>query len=93
MSFTAPAWVPELPDIPDNVPLPDFMFDENHGRNAALDSKHPFVCGLSGRSYSVNETRDRIDFIARAIKEEFGWAPGEGTEWEKALGIFSLNTV
>ncbi|RFU28419.1 hypothetical protein B7463_g7918, partial [Scytalidium lignicola] len=93
MIFTTPSWVPKLPDIPDNVSIPDFMFDEKYGRHALLHSKHPFVCGLTGRSYSPNETLKRIELLARALKEELGWNSGEGSEWEKVLAVFSMNSI
>ncbi len=36
---------------------------------------------------------DRVDYLARALSNEFGWHPNEGTEWDKVIGIFALNTV
>ena len=36
---------------------------------------------------------DRVDHLARALSKEFGWEPNKGTEWDKVIGIFALNTV
>jgi hypothetical protein len=35
----------------------------------------------------------RVEHLARALSKEFGWQPNEGTEWDKVVGIFALNTV
>lgn len=39
------------------------------------------------------EMVDRVEQLARALSKEFGWAPNKGTEWDKVIGIFALNTV
>lgn len=36
---------------------------------------------------------DRVEHLARALSKEFGWRPNKGTEWDKVIGIFALNTV
>jgi hypothetical protein len=69
------------------------MLDDKYGRWPLKDSRNPFTCGLTGRTYSALELVDRVDYLARAMAKEFGWAPNEGTEWDKVVGIFALNTV
>jgi hypothetical protein len=32
MVFYPPSWVPKLPEVPDTVSIPDFLFDEQYGR-------------------------------------------------------------
>lgn len=93
MVFYPPAWVPELPYVPDDVPICDFMFDEKHGRAPVNSSKHPFTCGLSGRTYSASKVAERVDFLARALAKEFNWNPNQGSEWDKVAAIYSLNSV
>jgi hypothetical protein len=93
MPFYAPSWTPKLPDIPDSIPICDFMLDESFGRNPLNRSRAPFTCGLSGRSYSVLEVKERVEYLARGLAKEFGWHPNQGTEWDKVVGVFSLNTV
>lgn len=56
-------------------------------------SKNPYTCGLSGRTYSIREMIQRVDHLARALSKELEWKPNEGSEWDKVLGIFALNTV
>ena len=94
MVFLPPNWVPELPfDPPDSIPLSEFMLNEQYGRYPLHQSRQPFTCGLTGCGYSALEVRDRVDKLARALSKELGWKPTEGTEWDKVIGIFSLNTV
>ncbi|KAI9715074.1 MAG: hypothetical protein M1812_006192 [Candelaria pacifica] len=94
MVFTAPEWVPKLPfDPPDSIPINEFMLNELYGRHPLGYSQAPFTCGLSGTSYSALEVRDRVDCLARALAKEFDWHPNKGTEWNKVIGVFSLNTI
>lgn len=93
MPFTAPSWVPQLPEVPDYISLERFMFDENYGRYPLGYSRPPFSCALTGRSYSALEMKERVDYLSRALCKEFGFKPNEGSEWDKVVGIFSLNTI
>ena len=93
MGFTPPTWVPELPRIPDNISVEQFVFEEEHGRLPLRDSRPPFQCGLSGKSYSFLETRERVDFLARSIGKELGFKPIAGSEWNKVVAVFSVNTI
>jgi hypothetical protein len=94
MTFTAPSWVPQLPfDPPDSVSIADFMLEEHHGRHP-LGYSHPmFTCGLTGKKYSTLEVRERVDFLARGLAKELGWHPNRGTEWDKVIAVFAVNTV
>ncbi|EMF13428.1 phenylacetyl-CoA ligase [Sphaerulina musiva SO2202] len=93
MPFQSPSWVPALPEIPDSISVERFMFDENYGRFPLGYSKPPFVCALSGKSYPALEVKERVDYLARALCKEFGFKPNEGSEWDKVIACFSLNTV
>jgi acyl-CoA synthetase (AMP-forming)/AMP-acid ligase II len=94
MPFYSPSWVPKLPfDPPDSIPICDFIFDENYDRHPLGYSHAPFTCGLSGKSYSALEVKERVDFLARGLAKEFGFHPNEGTEWDKVIGVFALNTI
>ncbi|KAJ5689000.1 Acyl-CoA ligase inpC [Penicillium macrosclerotiorum] len=79
--------------IPDSIPINEFMLNERYGRVAHDSSRDPFTCGLTGKTYSSREVVDRVDHIARGLAKEFGWAPNEGTEWDKTLAVFSVNTI
>lgn len=69
------------------------MSNERYGRYALKDSRSPYTCGLTGKSYSASEVRERTDLLARGISKKLEFAPNEGTEWEKVVCLFSLNTV
>lgn len=79
--------------IPDSIPISQFMQDENYGRHPLGYSRNPFTCGLSGRTYTALELKERADHLARGISQELSWHPNKGTEWDKVAGIYSLNTI
>ncbi|GAM38805.1 hypothetical protein TCE0_033f09841 [Talaromyces pinophilus] len=93
MVFYPPPWVPKLPGVPDTVSIPDFLFDEQHGRRPLNKSWDPFTCGLSGRTRSAQEHKTRVDHLARALNREFGWKVNEGTEYDKVISVFAFNTI
>ncbi|KAF2492661.1 phenylacetyl-CoA ligase-like protein [Lophium mytilinum] len=94
MPFHPPSWVPQLPfDPPDSCTIAEFMFDENYGRYPLGYSKPPFTCGISGKEYSALEVKERVDFLSRGLAKELGWSPNVGTEWDKVIGVFSVNTL
>ncbi|KAL9124089.1 MAG: hypothetical protein Q9217_006545 [Psora testacea] len=80
-------------DPPDTVPLSEFMLSDRYGRQPLHHSRPPFTCGLTGAEYSALEVKDRVDALSRALSREFGWQPNHGTEWDKVIGVFSLNTI
>ncbi|RBA17479.1 hypothetical protein FPRO05_02203 [Fusarium proliferatum] len=94
MVFTSPSWVPNLPiNPPDSIPIAEFMKNEAYGRQPIAKSRHPFTCGITGRSYSSPELFERSESFARALAKRLQWQPNEGTPWDKVLAIFSLNTI
>jgi hypothetical protein len=78
---------------PDSLPIHEFMLNDAHRAHPTAESRNPFTCGLSGRTYTAQESADRAEFLARALSKELGWLPNTGAEWDKVIGIFSLNTV
>lgn len=96
MPFKQPGWVPNLQpetQIPDNISIPDFMFDEKYGRYSLVDSRPPFICGISGKALSTTDVRQQVDFLARGIAKELAWVVNEGLELDKVVCLFSFNTV
>ncbi|KAI8283135.1 Acyl-CoA ligase [Colletotrichum sp. SAR11_57] len=94
MVFTSPSWVPKLPiDPPDSITIGEFMNNEQYGRYPLVKARNPYTCGLSGRSYTASEVKQRTDYLARAISKKLEFAPNEGTEWDKVVALFSLNTI
>ncbi|KAJ2990375.1 hypothetical protein NUW58_g2983 [Xylaria curta] len=94
MVFTPPAWVPQLPfDPPDSIPLHEFIGSERYGRLPLNRSQNPFTCGLTGKTYTHAEMRERHELLARSLSKRMGWRPNEDTPWDKVIGLFSLNTI
>ena len=94
MVFTAPAWVPKLSqDPPDSIPLSEFILNEEYGRHPLHHSRPPFTCGLTGVEYTAADVRNRVSSLAQGLSKELGWLPNKGTEWDKVIGVFSVNTV
>lgn len=86
--------MPKLPfDPPDSVSVADFVLDENYGRHPLGYANNPFTCGLSGKTYSALEVKERVDYLARGLSKELGFEPNKGTEWDKVVAVFSLNTL
>jgi hypothetical protein len=69
------------------------MSSEAYGRRPISKSRNPFTCGLTGKTYTVTEAFQRREFLARALSKIMGWAPNDGTPWEKVVGVFSVNHV
>jgi ribosome assembly protein SQT1 len=66
----------------------------NEHRHAPLEkSKNPFTCGISGRTYTALEAKERVSFLARALSKDLGFEVNKGTEWDKVIGLYALNTV
>jgi acyl-CoA synthetase (AMP-forming)/AMP-acid ligase II len=69
------------------------MLDENYGRAPFGVSNPPFTCGLTGRSYDWFQVKERVDYLSRALTNELGMKPNVGSEWDKVVGVFSVNTI
>ncbi|KAJ5223484.1 4-coumarate--CoA ligase-like 7 [Penicillium chermesinum] len=82
-----------LGHIPDNIPISEFMLNEEYGRLPHSQSRDPYTCGLTGKTYSSRQVADRVDHIARGLAKEFNWSPNKGTEWDKTIAVFTLNTI
>lgn len=93
MVFTPPKWVPQLPEIPDTVPIPNFMFDEAHGRAPYNTSRDAYICGITGKKVTAKEQRQSYQYLARALAKELSWSVNSGSEYDKVCGVFALNTI
>jgi len=94
MPFYPPSWVPKMAlDPPDSISIDQFMLDPKYGRHPLEASHNPFTCGITGKSYSALEMGKRVDHLARSLSKELGYQPNKGTEFDKVIGVFSVNTV
>ncbi|KAM5346992.1 hypothetical protein ACJ41O_009997 [Fusarium nematophilum] len=80
-------------DPPDSVTIPDFVFTENYGRKPFARSRNPYTCGFTGKTYTTAQVVEREDLLARAIAKRLGYDVAEGTEWDRVVGLYSLNTI
>ncbi|RKK82615.1 hypothetical protein BFJ71_g15203 [Fusarium oxysporum] len=93
MVFLPPSWVPKLlRDPPDSVSIPDFMSNDAYGRYPLANARSPFVCGLTGKSYTAAEVVEREKNLAKAISKKLESTLG-GPEWDRVVTVFSLNTI
>ncbi|KAJ4202395.1 hypothetical protein NW759_015381 [Fusarium solani] len=94
MVFIPPGWVPQLPfDPPDSISIPEFVNNEKYGRCPIARSRNPFTCSVTGKSFTASQMIEREEYLARAIAQNLGYDSHEGTEWDRVVAVFSLNTV
>jgi hypothetical protein len=84
---------PILPDLPDAITVEEFINNPKYGRCPIADSRNPYTCGITGLTRSVDEAAQRTDYLARGIAKRLGFNPHEGTEWDRVVCLYSLNTV
>lgn len=91
--FYPPKLAGKVSQIPDTVSIHDFMLNEEHGRRRIAESLDPYTCGLTGKTFTAQQQKDRVAVLARAISRQLGWKVNEGSEYDKVAGIFAFNTV
>lgn len=69
------------------------MRNEIYGRCPIAKSRNPFTCGLTGKTYTVRESHQRSDLIAKALSKVMGWEPNADLPWDKVVCVFAFNTV
>lgn len=96
MPFTTPSYISKLPfDPPDSIPIHEFLFSngDKYGRYPIADSLPPFTCGITGKSHSAADVKDRIEWLSAALASDLGFDVNNGSEFDKVIGLFSFNTV
>lgn len=95
MAFYRPAWAPSLTDtdIPDDLSLSDFIFDDRFRPRRCADSSRPFIDSISGTGYDIPETRRRIDYLAAGLANQLGIEDISGDVWQRVVGLFAVNNV
>ncbi|KHN98708.1 secreted aspartic proteinase [Metarhizium album ARSEF 1941] len=79
--------------LPDSVTLEEFINKPGYGRHPIAESRDPYTCGITGLTRSVAQVARRTDHLARAIAEQLAFDPHEGTEWDRVVCLYSLNTI
>jgi hypothetical protein len=80
-------------DPPDSVTIGEFMRNEIYGRYPVAKSRNPFTCGLTGKTFTLAQSWERSDLVAKALSKIMGWEPNADSPWDKVIAIFSFNTV
>ncbi|KAJ4858308.1 AMP-binding enzyme domain-containing protein [Trichoderma breve] len=96
MPFTTPPYIHKLPfDPPDSIPIHEFLFNDGdkYGRYPIADSRPPFTCGITGKSYSAVEVKNRIEWLSAALASELGFEVNGRSEFDKVIALFSVNTI
>ncbi|KAH8126482.1 hypothetical protein FP744_10002870 [Trichoderma asperellum] len=96
MPFTTPSYIPKLSfDPPDSIPIHEFLFSngDKYGRYPIADSLPPFTCGITGKSHSAADVKDRIEWLSAALASDLGFDVNNGSEFDKVIGLFSFNTI
>ena len=84
---------PHQTDVPDSITIEEFFSNEKYGRTPFAQSRNPYTCGITGKTYTANDVAKRTDHLSRAIAQILHFDPNEGTEWDRVVGLYSLNTV
>ena len=69
------------------------MSSEEYGRYPIAKARHPYTCGLTGRTRTAAEVILREDHLARGIGQILRFDPHLGSEWDRVVAVFSVNTV
>ncbi|KAG9249429.1 uncharacterized protein F5Z01DRAFT_716005 [Emericellopsis atlantica] len=99
MILDPPATVAQLPFAPpDSVPIHDFLLgqvSEQYGRHPLEESRPPFICGITGTSYSVAQVEQRVEALARTLAADLQWGGSLDNvdEMDRVAAFFALNSI
>lgn len=69
------------------------MLDEQYGRHPLSKSRDPYTCGLTGKTYTTSQVKERVANLGKALAKELQWDVNSGSEYDKVAGVFCFNTV
>lgn len=91
MVFQPPSWVPDITtQIPPNANVAEWALES---RRATGSVRAPFICALTGKKYTFKDVREKVNALAKALCNELGWLPNQGTAEEKVIGVLAVNSV
>ncbi|KXX76423.1 4-coumarate--CoA ligase-like 7 [Madurella mycetomatis] len=93
MAFYRTSWAPSLSDadIPDDISLSDFLFDDKLRPRKCEDSGQPFIDSVSGSGYGIPDIRRRIEWLAAGLASKLGIHDTSGDAWQRVVGLFAVN--
>lgn len=95
MVFYPPAWAPKLNDndIPDDISLGDFVFNDQYRPRKCDDSPSPFIESVDGETYSVREIQQRVEWLAAGLASQLQFDGITNNVWDRVVSIFAVNNV
>jgi len=76
--------------IPDDIILPDLVFDPRYGRRPASESNKAFLVDApSGKEFDIETSQERTESLAKGLLQELGIQIG----WKGVIGLFAPNSV
>ncbi|KAG7061977.1 4-coumarate-CoA ligase [Colletotrichum scovillei] len=70
-----------------------FVPDQSLPRLPSIPDTVPLCEFMFDEHISAQEQKSRVEALARSLALEFGWSVNQGSEFDKVVGIFALNTV
>ncbi|KAK3984773.1 hypothetical protein QBC44DRAFT_353478 [Cladorrhinum sp. PSN332] len=67
----------------DSIPLGQFTLEGSNDAPFQALSKHLFVDGITGKSYSREILGQRVEWLASALAKNLGWSVNEPSPWDK----------
>ncbi|EMT74411.1 Luciferin 4-monooxygenase [Fusarium odoratissimum] len=91
MVFQPPSWVPDITtQISPNANVAEWALES---RRASGSVRSPFICALTGKKYTLKEVREKVNALAKALCNELGWLPNQGTAEDKVIGVLAVNSL
>ncbi|EGU81532.1 hypothetical protein FOXB_07957 [Fusarium oxysporum f. sp. conglutinans Fo5176] len=91
MVFQPPSWVPDITtQISPNANVAEWALES---RRASGSVRSPFICALTGKKYTLKEVREKVNALAKALCNELGWSPNQGTAEDKVIGVLAVNSL
>jgi ribosome assembly protein SQT1 len=93
--FHPPAWAPSITDadIPDDISIFEFLFDDKFRPRKCDDSPKPFVDSVSGQGYDIPETKSRVESLAAGLASQLEIGAASGNVWQRVVCVFAVNNV
>jgi hypothetical protein len=89
MVFNAHAGL-HIDHIPDDIILPDLVFDPRYGRRPGSQSNSSvFIDAPSGKQFTLDQVKERTESFAKGLKRELNIESG----WKGVIGVFAPNHV
>ncbi|RKK89831.1 hypothetical protein BFJ71_g11975 [Fusarium oxysporum] len=91
MVFQPPSWVPDITtQISPSANVAEWALES---RRASGSVRSPFICALTGKKYTLKEVREKVNALAKALCNELGWSPNQGTAEDKVIGVLAVNSL